>query len=208
MVKKCLIAIAVVALLATTVQAIDNPLKKEGGWPFHWTVTYDEIDVCTFPVKLEVGYYVQIKDCGDMLLKLTQVDCATIEADEGDHADDFPCYRGCVKTLADPVVLGFEARANFPAVFGARFDAGNRDITDDIIGENWDLNWGPGDDNQIVGDGSYELLKLCMEAWNVELWNSGSGNTSGVVQVGEITISVKPPLADDSGDESTWPPSP
>ena len=196
MVKKCLITIAVVALLATTVQAFDNPMKSEG-WPFHWTVTYDELDLCKFDVILEVGYYVQIEDCGDIgPMKLEQVNCDTIEIG-GDVQDggDFPCYEGCVE---------FKARANFAAVFGANFDDENADkkIIDD-----YELQW-EGDLHEITDSGNYDdgELKLCMVASNVKLWNSGA--TSDTVKVGEITINVKPPLADDSGDQSNWPPDP
>ena len=49
----------------------------------------------------------------------------------------------------------------------------------------WDANR-----DTIEGNGSWETLKLCMKAWEVALWNSGS--TSGWVKVGEITINVKP----------------
>jgi len=171
MVKKCLIAIAVVALLATTVQAATYPaIKKEGTWP--WTKIYDKIDICTIPVKLEVGHFVQLYKCNELEMKLIQVNCADIG-----KSGKFPCYADCVD---------FKARANFPATFGATFDGGAGDV--DIISE-YSL-WWDADRDTILGDGSWEDLKLCMKAWNVELWNAGK--TSGWAKVGEITINVKP----------------
>ena len=186
MVKKCLIAIAVVALLATTVQAIEQPdgfIKLDpqtdpGGWPWTQTITFDTFNICTIDVKLEVGHFVQIEDCGDIdALKLQQVDCSVI----GKDGDDFPCYEGC---------RSFRARANFPAFFGATFDGSQGDLDSDIIGGNHSLDWDSTDDNEILGDGEWEDLKICMTAWKVKLW--ASGTTSGSVKVGQITITVKP----------------
>ena len=186
MVKKCLIAIAVVAMLATTVQAITqpegyvkyDPQTDPDGWPWKKTIEYDPYDICTIDVKLEVGHFVQIEDCGDIdALKLKQVNCGDI----GKDGDDFPCYEGC---------RSFRARANFPAFFGATFDGAQGELDSDIIGSHYDLDWDSTDDNEILGDGEWEDLKICMTAWQVELW--ASGKTDGSVKVGEITITVKP----------------
>ncbi len=186
MVKKCLIAIAVVAMLATTVQAISQPggvIKYDpqtdpGGWPWTRTTVYDPYNICTIDVKLEVGHFVQIKECHKIdALKLQQVDCDSI----GKGSGDFPCYEGCRK---------FEARANFPAFFGATFDGSQGELDSDIIGSHYDLDWDDTDDNEILGDGEWEDLKICMTAWKVELW--ASGKTDGSVKVGKITITVKP----------------
>lgn len=173
MVKKCLIAIAVVALLATTVRAGDTypSIKMDeqvGTWP--WTKIYDAMDICTMPVKLEVGHYVQIYKCNKLEMKLVQVDCESIG-----KAGKFPCYKDCVN---------IKVRANFPATLGAYFEGSNVDIIDD-----YKLYW-DNDDDTILGGGGWEELKLCMTAWEVALWNSGQ--TSGWAKVGEITLTVKP----------------
>ena len=180
MIKKCLIAIAVVALLATTVQAATYPAIKHEGWP--WTKIYDSLPICTFPVVLEVGHYVQIWKCNEIKMKLEQVDCSAI----GEAADKFPCY-GDVDEALDlhgPACVTIQARANFPAVFGATFSASGTDI----IGANYSLTWPSG--NSILGGGSWESLKLCMTAWSVALWNS---EQLGTLNVGTITLNVKPP---------------
>ena len=97
MIKKCLIAIAVVAMLATTVQAISvpdgsikfDPQTDPTGWPWTRTTVYDKYEICKIDVKLEVGYFVQIDDCGDIdALKLKQVNCDVI----GQSSSKFPCH--------------------------------------------------------------------------------------------------------------------
>ena len=171
-------------MLATTVQAVDqpegyvkyDPQTEPDGWPWTKTITYDPYEICTIKVKLEVGYFVQIEDCGDIDdLKLKQVIC--------DDSDDFPCYEGCTT---------FKARANFPAFFGADFEENDlgRDDGQEYIGGNWDIEWDGTDDNEIEGDGQWEDLKICMTAWNVNLAISGS--TDGSVTIGKIVITVKP----------------
>ncbi len=178
MVKKCLIAIAVVALLATTVQAASPTIKNEA-WP--WTKIYDEMSICTFPVTLEVGHFVQVLNCHLLVMKLEQVQCSAI----GQAADKYPCY-GDVDEEFDthgPACVLIQARANFPALFGATFTGSGTNI----IGGHA-LTWPSG--NTILGGGGWEDLKLCMSAWSVALWNSGA--TSGIVTVGTITINVKP----------------
>jgi len=174
MVKKCLIAIAFVALLATTVQAA-NPIKHDGTWP--WTKTYEAIAICTLPVKLEVGHFVQIDKCGDLVMKLKQVECGDI----GKGGGDFPCYGNGVD---GPECITVKARANFTATFGPSFSGSDVNIID---GKSVYFDGG----DTIDGDGQWHDLKLCMKAWKVKLWDTG-GQTSGTVKVGTITITVKP----------------
>ena len=103
-------------------------------------------------------------------MKLEQVPCDSIG-----KSGKFPCYADCVD---------IKARANFPATIGARFAGSNVDI---IAGYSL---WWDADDDTIVGDGSWEGVKLCMKAWEVSLWESAK--TSGWVTVGSITVTVKP----------------
>jgi hypothetical protein len=178
MVKKCLIAIAVVALLAATVQAGDPANKKlEGDWP--WTKTYSAVDICTIPVYLNVGHFVQILNCTDLEIKLVQVECGS--------SGDFPCYEDCET---------FNARANFKATFGANFTGSDMNIITDKS-----LSWPDGD--TIDGDGVEHTLKLCMTAKKVKLWDTG-GVTSGSPKVGTITITVKP-QPESGGGGTFWP---
>ena len=76
--KRTLIAIAVLAFLATSVHAaIEDPyyftagshgaIKIDGKenptirWPYK--IVYDELVVCNIPIKMKVGMFVQVKDC-------------------------------------------------------------------------------------------------------------------------------------------------
>ncbi len=181
MVKKCLIVIAVVALLAITVQAATFPaIKHDGDWPWR----YIEKDICTFPVIMEVGHYVQIYKCNELKMKLKQIECADIDK------DDFPCYgKPGEGDLPDgPACVTIKARANFAAVFGADFHSGGGGGVDII--EESELSWPDGNTIQ-GGTGDWESLKLCMIAWKVKLWDSGAIGSK--VKVGEITLNVKPP---------------
>jgi hypothetical protein len=179
MVKKCLIV--VVALLATTVQAATYPVIKKD--PGHWPWTYDTIDICTFPVKLEIGHYVQLYKCNKLKITLKQTDCSDINQ----SSSKFPCYGDG----DSPACVTIKARANFPAIFGAVLARSGTGITSVIHEDKFDLFWF-GDDNTIAGStGDWESLKLCLSAWQVELWKAGSA--TGTITVGQITINVKPP---------------
>ena len=123
---------------------------------------------------MEVGHFIQLKACNKRKIKLVQVDCESIGKDGG----DFPCYKG-----SDVI----EVRANFPAIFNASIikSDGGEDMLKEV-----NLYWENGI-NTIQGTGDWEELKLHLEAWDVEIWKSGS--TVGTIEIGEITIGVKPP---------------
>ncbi len=133
-------------------------------------VKYHPIDLCTFPASMEVGHYVQIK----RKIELKQVVCKSIGRDVGRDGGDFPCYKGC-----DVI----EVRTNFPAILNASLNknGGNEDMLKDF-----NLYWENGV-NTIQGTGDWEKLKLCLEAWDVELWKFTVGT-----EVGEITIGLRP----------------
>jgi hypothetical protein len=174
MLKKCIIAIAVVALLATVVQAgAINPIKRDGDWPW----TYKALDICKIPVYMDVGHYVEIYDCGDLEIVLVQVDCESISKNP---VDDFPCYQDCVK---------FTARANFNAIFGANLTKSDGEGPIVELLKDTDVFWIG--DNDIPGDGADHELEVCINAWNTEIWKSGAPGDK--ILVGELVITVKPP---------------
>ena len=173
MVKRTLIAIAVIALVAATVQAADPAIKidtsnssdnkKTDLWPWQ----YVALDLCEIPVYMEVGMYVQLKECNKREIKLKQVDCG----DLGHTNKKWPCYKDC-----DQV----EIRANFDVKVGVSKDL------DSILKNNW-AGFEGGD--TITGSGSWQKLTVCVEAAEVEIWESAPGDK---VDVGSITITVKP----------------
>jgi hypothetical protein len=166
MVKKCLIAIALLAFLTTTVQAGDdanNPWKFDDHWPW----VYLELEICQIPVYMDVGMYVDMKDCGKKEIVLKQVSCDTI----GKGSGDFPCYTGCVT---------IQIRANFEVKLGTKlYKIG------DVI-KSWSVTLST---DIIPGDGNYHDVDVCVDAWKAQIWTAAPGDK---VLVGEVAITVKP----------------
>jgi len=174
MVKKILFTIAVVAFLTASVQAVDPgkyQQKFDGMWPYE----YIYVPVCTIPILIDIGYFVQLEKCGDYKIKLKQVSCDTIGQST---TTDFPCYLDCEE---------IKARANFEAKLG-----GN------IV--NKAGIWGDGDvyyeaaeglnPDVIPGDGAWHTRKVCVKAWDVKIWESeGQGDE---MKIADLEITVKP----------------
>ena len=164
MVKKSIIALAVVALMVSVAQADDPSIKKDGDWPW----TYKAIDLCTIPVYMDVGHYVQMKECHKRELIVKQITCPS--------GREFPCYSGCEE---------FEVRANFPAIFG-----GDLRNLDGMIDKK--EVWWKNDDNQISGStGGWEKLEVCVDFWKVQLWEAAGRDKK--TKVADLVITVKPP---------------
>jgi len=166
MVKKCLIAIALLAFLTTTVQAGDD---AENPWKFddHWPWVYLELEICQIPVYMDVGMYVDLKDCGKKSIVLKQVSCDTI----GKGSGDFPCYKGCTTV---------QIRANFEVKLGTKLYT-----IGDVI-----KSWAATLSTDIVpGDGNYHDIEVCVTAWKAQIWKAAPGDK---VLVGEVAITVKP----------------
>jgi hypothetical protein len=180
MIKRTLIAIAVVALLATSAHAAltewyfpigdHYALKVDGSESVRWPYEYKALTVCTIPIKINVGMFVQVKDCKNKKLVLSQVGCTEQVMGKGDG--DFPCYYGCVD---------FDVRANFPAKMGQSLEK----VGD--VGREWSCSYEGGD--TVPGDGDYHNLKVCVKAWKVELWNAPVGDEK---DFGKLHITVKP----------------
>jgi len=141
---------------------------------------YKPLDLCKFSVSMDVGHYIQLKECNKRKIELKQVACKELSLDDA----KFPCYKG-----SDVI----EVRANFAAIFSASIDKndGGEDVLEEV-----NLYWENGV-NTIQGTGEWEELKLNLEASNVKIYKFAPGT----VEVGEITISFIPP--DDTKDETT-----
>ncbi len=138
---------------------------------------YEPVDLCKFPVYMDVGPYIQLKGCNKRKIELKQVVCKNIGRDN----KDFPCYKG-----SDVI----EVKANFPAILNASL---NKSGGDEDMLKDFNLYWENGV-NTIQGTGDWEELKICLEAWNVKIYKS----PPGIDNIGEITIGVRPP--DDLND--------
>jgi hypothetical protein len=169
MVKRMLIAIAVVALVATSVQAGINDvqngkLKQDDAWP----TEYIALDLCTIPVVMDVGMYIQIKDCNKKKIKLVQVNC-----DDIGKSGKFPCYYDCEE---------IEVRANFAAVLGLK-----KAKTDPSPLKDWEAYFDG--DNTVPGDGEPHKINICVKAWSAEIWKAQPDDE---VPAGSVTVTVKP----------------
>jgi hypothetical protein len=190
MIKRTLMAIAVVALLASSVYAaisddsiyylqfdksfavkvdgVDQPTIR---WPY--TISYNALTVCTIPVKMHVGMYVQIENCTDKKIILEQVNCSTIGKGNG----DFPCYVGCVD---------LNVRANFNVKMGSSLHTDGNMIKGN--GGDWSAYYDNGVDT-VAGDGDYHGVKLCVKAWKSQILKATPGDE---VTVGTVDVTVKP----------------
>ncbi|MFZ2145607.1 MAG: hypothetical protein WAV28_00185 [Sedimentisphaerales bacterium] len=175
MVKKILFTIAVVAFLTASVQAVDPGVyqkKYDGMWPYE----YIAIPVCTIPILIDIGYFVQLEACGDYKIKLVQVPCGDI----GKSATgDFPCYLDCetIKVRANfEVKLGGNI-VNKASIWGdgsVYYSSIDSDVYPDIV----------------PGDGAWYTRKVCVTAWDIKIWNAGGQGDE--MQLAQLEITAKP----------------
>lgn len=183
MIKRILIAIALVALLAASASAelTENYLffgdhhavKVDGSENVRWPFEYKYLDVCVIPIKMHVGMFVQVFECKKLKVILQQVDCADI----GKGSDNYPCYMGCVK---------FKVRANFEAKMGTSLSDKGSFIAD------WEAWIKAG--NPVAGDGEYHEVEACVKAWKTQIWKAllSEDKVGDEVDVGKLHITVKP----------------
>jgi hypothetical protein len=189
--KRTLIAIAVVALLATSAHAaievwpfldvadhsaikVDGKETKEFRWPYE--IIYQELTVCTIPVYMKVGMFVQVEDCANKKIVLEQVSCTDFDQITGGAignkgAGDYPCYWDCED---------IRVRANFPVELGLKLNKG------DMIPDSTAYFDG---DNTVPDDGSWKDIKICVAAWKAQIYKAKPHDE---VTVGSVEITVKP----------------
>jgi hypothetical protein len=177
MLKRTLIVVAVVGLLATSAQALgpdphtgggNSPAIKVNnqsmtiGWPFE----YKALTICAIPVYMNVGYYVQVEKCHERKIKLVQVPCEDI------GKSDWPCYYDCENV---------KIRANFEVKLGV-----DRVKIGPVIKE-WSASVTP----DVVGPSAgWATVSVCVKAWKTELWKAGAVGKE--IRVGTINLTVKP----------------
>jgi hypothetical protein len=182
MVKRTLIAIAVIALVASAAQALgpdphffpiggkdDITIKVDNGsYDIGWPFEYKALTICTIPVYMNVGYYVEIDDCDGRKIELQQVDCGDI----GKGSGDWPCYLDC-ETV--------KFRSNFEVKLGTDL------VKIGSVIDSWKAYY---DDSDVVGPSTgFVSRKVCVKAWKAKLLNSDPGKK---IKVGELKITVKP----------------
>lgn len=181
MLKKCLFAIAVTALLAVTVHGgvEGDPFGRGGdcddtwvykGHPYPWPVEYKKVEVCRIPIWMEVGFWVEVRDCDDAEILLVQENCIDVGRDE----DDWPCYAGCANIAI---------RTNFEA-----------SIDGDVKHSGWDMSHKErfnGEEPLIIpGDGDWHEIEACVIAYKFKLWKEAA---AGIKQeIGYLKVRIKP----------------
>jgi hypothetical protein len=187
MLKRTLIAVAVVALLATSAQALGpdpstgkqgdhtgikvDPLEMQVFWPFE----YKALDLCVIPVKMKVGVFVQIEKCYKLKIILNQVECGDIGKN---NTGEWPCYLGCTN---------IKVRANIDVKLGLKkAKIGN-------VLDKWEAYFTDGD--TIDGGAGWITHEICVKAWKAQLFRGEVGDAAmagEVVDVGTVTVTVKP----------------
>lgn len=187
MVKKSIIAIALMSMLATVsfgqgyddqtgIGTAPGQFKIDGDWPV--TCIYTPIEICRIPIVLEVGMFIEIEDCAKKKIVLKQVSCPA-----GQNPNQtFPCYKGCVT---------IKVRANFEAQLGLKLYK----VGEVINGNSWKAYFtNDGGANKpttwiIAGDGNYQSVDVCVEAWDANIYKGAPGTQ---VAVGEVAVTAMP----------------
>ena len=180
MVKKSIIALVLMGMLATVSYGQDFPAgqyKVDGLWPATITIDYTPVELCRIPVWIKVGMFIEIENCSSKKIVMEQVNCPS--------GQSFPCYKGCV---------GLKIRANFEAKLTLK----KYKIGDIISGwgeGNWKVYF-TGDSGAtkpttwiVSGDGNWNEVQLCAEAWDANIYNASPDTQE---QVGEIAILAVP----------------
>lgn len=92
MLKKILVAVTLLSLLAAPAYAGHIHIHPPGFWP----PTYDWVDVCEIPVMMDVGMYIEVLCQDDLVIKLEQVAFRTYEGcTELQIKSNFDAELGC-----------------------------------------------------------------------------------------------------------------
>ena len=158
--------------------------KVDGLWPATITISYTPQEICRIPVYIKVGMFIQIENCKNKKIVMDQVNCT------GNHG--FPCYAGCVE---------LKIRANFEALLTLKkYRVQNSLIPSD---GNWkayftdDGGATTSDTWTVTGDGNPNVVQLCVEAWDANIYGAAPGTET---YVGDIAILAVPTATPDYCD--------
>jgi len=191
MVKKSIIAIALMSMLATVsygqgdpVWGIPGQIKVDGLWPATITIDYTPQEICRIPIYIKVGMFIEIENCKDKKIVMEQVNCPS--------GQTFPCYKGCVT---------IRVRANFEAKLSLKLYKIGDIISGGWGGDKWKAYFTDGGAPQntwiVSGDGNWNEVDICVEAWDANIYNAGPNTQE---QVGEVAILAVPTATPDFCD--------
>lgn len=194
MVKKSIIAIAMLSMLATVSYAAEiggpvwdpngyksGAIKVDGDWPATITITYTAVPVCKIPIYIKVGMFIEITNCSDRKIVLKQQTCPS--------GQSFPCYKGCTD---------IKVRANFLATLRLQLSKIDGSIIkvnpyypfNDLwkayfkVGDNTATSW------DYTGVGTEQTVTVCVEAWDVNIYAATPGCDN--VALGHVYVTAVP----------------
>lgn len=203
--RRTLTAVAVIVSLASAAQAVLEERATQIVYPHSRVLNGREavrwpfdpkpkpLTLCTMPIKMKVGTYVEIRWPAKTIEYGSDVDivpesynveveevinrkivlCQVLCSDIGRDSNDFPCYLDCIK---------FNVRANFQVKLETELVK-----TSNIIDE-WEALF---DGTDIIGgSGQYKKVRICVKAWKVKLYNAPAGER----EVGTLVITAKPDI--------------
>ena len=197
MVKKSIIAIALIGMLASVSFAQDTQasgqFKVDGKWPV--TCTYTPVEICKIPIVMEIGMFIEIDSCSKKKIVMKQITC------EGNHA--FPCYKGCTT---------IKVRCNFEAKLGLKLYKVGGIISKSGPNDNWTAYFraDSSDTTQssswiVAPDGNFHNVDVCVEAWDANIYGApvttdhttfdNNGNVNHVgdeATVGSVAVTAIP----------------
>jgi hypothetical protein len=191
MVKKSIIAIALMCMLATVSYA-----EEVGGgdsysapgqykldtclWPATITITYTPVEICRIPIRIKVGMFIEVYNCSKLKIVLEQVNCTGNQS--------FPCYKDCVS---------IKVRSNFDAILSLKLYKVGDYITGSMFGDNWKAYFtdggAPANTWAITGDGNWNDVDICVEAWDVNIYKIDPCTTEDVGDVAILAIPAADP---------------
>lgn len=193
MVKKSIIAIALMGMLATfsygqgdPVLGVPGQIKVDGLWPGTITFTYTPQEICRIKVYIKVGMFIEIENCSSKKIVMSQVSCP--------QGQSFPCYKGCVT---------IKVRANFEAKLSLKLYKTSTIISSGFGGDNWKAYFTTDGGATkpttfiVTGDGNWNTVDVCVEAWDANIYAAGPNTEQ---QVGEVAILAVPTATPDLCD--------
>jgi len=150
----------------------DEALKVDGKMEVRWPFDYKYLTICKIPVKMKIGMYIRVDECDDKKVVLVQKDCEDAET-VGKGPKDWPCYYGCVTV-------------NILANFNAQIRGDLQDRSSVINGDKWSVSASP---NTIAGDGNYHPVDLCIKTWQAKIEKAAAGDE---VNVANLAVQARP----------------
>jgi hypothetical protein len=177
MLKRSLIAVAVVAMLVSCVSAGEIKAHR-------WPTQFVEIEITSIPVTVEVGYYVVIRDQNKLGIKLKQ------------DSQNFNNFAGCLNKSG---VTKMKVETNFELKLKASVSKASGiegsfqvSLTDDTSDASGGGYGGTAEITVPVGSNNVPVC-VKLNGNDKTLWSITKNNAPGTsVQVATVKITVKP----------------